>query len=96
MDPAAQDVYIINCLSALEHVVARHACCAARSQQLNEQISSQLSALVTSQAGGTLSKAGLAEIADRIRLILCSTKSKPCIYQASPFKVASNVLHSGL
>ena len=82
VDPASQDIYMINCLSALEHVVARHACCAARCQQLNDQISSQLSALVSSQAGSLLGKAGLAEIADRIR---CIRFSSCLISPSSPF-----------
>lgn len=67
VDPAAQKIYMVNCLSALEHVVAGHACCASRCQQLNAQISAQVSALVASQAGSLLNNSGLAEVADRIR-----------------------------
>ena len=69
LDPTALRVYIINCLSALEHTLAGHACCSARSQQLNKQISQQLSSLVSAQAGSVLGKSGLAEVADRLRRV---------------------------
>jgi len=67
VDPSAQHVYLINCLSALEYVLAGHRSCAGRSSELHKAMSSQLSTLVASHAGGVLQKSGLAEIADRMR-----------------------------
>lgn len=67
VDPAAQSIYIINCLSALEHTLAGHGCCSGISKTLQTQISHQLSALVSAHAGSLLAKSGLAEIADRLR-----------------------------
>lgn len=70
VDPTAQKVYTINCLSAIDHTLAGHRCCSGRSEKLNKQISQQLSALVSTQAGSLLDKSGLAEVAERLRYML--------------------------
>ena len=67
VDTSAQRLYLINCLSALEQVLAGHPSCEAHAKRLSSAIESHVAALVRSHAGSMLAKSGLAEIVDRMR-----------------------------
>ncbi|KAF6250612.1 component of oligomeric golgi complex 6 [Scenedesmus sp. NREL 46B-D3] len=72
LDPTAHKIYIINCLAAMQSVLALRAAAAGRATQLAEAINSQLDSLVGQEVGRLLARSGLAEVVERVRLYQAS------------------------
>lgn len=68
LDPAAQRVFLVNCLATVHGGLARHACCQARARAVRERLDGHLAGLVGGAAGALLARCGLAEVAERVRL----------------------------
>lgn len=68
LDPTAYRVYLINCLAAMHATLAARGSARQRAKFISDQVEVQVSALVGGEVGRLLSRCGLAEIADRIRL----------------------------
>jgi Conserved oligomeric complex COG6 len=67
LSPGARRIYLINCLAAIQHPLAQHACSRLRAAKLGELMEAHVSALVGGEVGTVLAKTKLAEILERIR-----------------------------
>lgn len=67
-DPAAQPIFLLNCVSAVQGVLAERPCCAPRAAALARTAEELLRALVRGEVARLLGRSGLAEIAERMRL----------------------------
>lgn len=72
LDPTAHKVYTINCLAAMQSVLALRPAAAGRATQMADAINSQLDSLVGQEVGRLLARSGLAEVVERVRLYQAS------------------------
>uniref|UniRef100_A0A061SD29 Conserved oligomeric Golgi complex subunit 6 n=1 Tax=Tetraselmis sp. GSL018 TaxID=582737 RepID=A0A061SD29_9CHLO len=68
LDPSAQKIYQINCLHAIQTLLGRRPCMDSWTARLAELIEGHTASLVGTEVGRILSRAGLSEILERIRL----------------------------
>lgn len=68
LDPAAPRVYLINCLTAVEAVLAGRRCADNRARKLAAAVEGHVAALVGLEAGRLMGACGLAEVLERVRL----------------------------
>jgi hypothetical protein len=67
LSPATKQIYLINCMAALQAALAGRACCASRESAVAEAVEGHVARLVGGEAGALLARCGLAEIAERVR-----------------------------
>ncbi len=67
-DPSAQPVFMLNCVAAVQAVMAPHACCAPRAGALAATAEELVRQLVRGEASRLLGRSGLSEIVERMRL----------------------------
>jgi len=68
LDPSAQRVYLINCLHAIQTLLGRRTFMERWIAKLAELMEAHMAALVGGEAGVLLSRVGMAEVLDRMRI----------------------------
>ena len=66
--PGARQIYLINCLAAMQAPLSRHGCAAGRAAALGRLIEGHVAALVGGAVGVTLANTHIAEVMERMRL----------------------------
>ena len=68
LNPSSRLIYVINCLAPMHEALAGRACAAGKAGELAQTIEAHTARLVGGECGQLLSRCGMAEIVERVRL----------------------------